>query len=74
MSWSAFAEADRNDAVRAVIVTGAGKVFCAGMEMQPEEGGNVFGYDEAEGMDPPWSRFVIPVAKCPWPSTTVASR
>ena len=49
----AFAEADRNDAVRAVIVTGAGKVFCAGMEMQPEEGGNVFGYDEAEGMDPP---------------------
>ena len=49
----AFGEADQNDAVRAVIVTGAGKVFCAGMEMQPEEGGNVFGYDEAEGMDPP---------------------
>ena len=35
----AFGEADRNDDVRAVIVTGAGKVFCAGMEMQPEEGG-----------------------------------
>ena len=25
----AFGEADQNDAVRAVIVTGAGKVFCA---------------------------------------------
>ncbi|MGJ3256434.1 MAG: enoyl-CoA hydratase-related protein [Alcanivorax sp.] len=49
----AFGEADQNDAVRAVIVTGAGKVFCAGMEMQPEEGGNVFGYDDAEGMNPP---------------------
>jgi enoyl-CoA hydratase/carnithine racemase len=49
----ALAEADRNDDIRAVIVTGAGKVFCAGMEMQPEDGGHLFGYDDAEGMDPP---------------------
>ena len=49
----ALDEADRNDEVRAVIVTGAGKVFCAGMEMQPEGGGHLFGYDDAEGMDPP---------------------
>ena len=45
--------ADSTDEVRAVIVTGAGKVFCAGMEMEPEDGGNLFGYDNAEGMDPP---------------------
>ncbi|MCG8392193.1 MAG: crotonase/enoyl-CoA hydratase family protein [Pseudomonadales bacterium] len=49
----ALDEADRNDEVRAVIVTGAGKVFCAGMEMQPEGGEHLFGYDDAEGMDPP---------------------
>ena len=49
----ALAEADRNDDIRAVIVTGAGKVFCAGMEMQPEDGGHLFGYDDAEGMNPP---------------------
>lgn len=49
----ALEEADRNDDIRAVIVTGAGKVFCAGMEMQPEDGGHLFGYDDAEGMDPP---------------------
>ncbi len=45
----AFGEADRDNAVRAVIVTGAGRAFCAGMEMQPEDGGHVFGYDDAEG-------------------------
>ncbi|MEQ3634814.1 enoyl-CoA hydratase-related protein [Alcanivorax sp.] len=49
----ALAEADRNDDIRAVIVTGAGKVFCAGMEMEPEGGGHLFGYDDAEGMEPP---------------------
>jgi enoyl-CoA hydratase/carnithine racemase len=27
-----FAEADRNDSIRAVVVTGAGKVFCAGAD------------------------------------------
>ncbi len=28
-----FAEADQNDAIRAVVVTGAGKVFCAGADL-----------------------------------------
>lgn len=49
----ALDQADSNDEVRAIIVTGAGKTFCAGMEMEPEGGGNLFGYDDAEGMDPP---------------------
>ncbi len=49
----ALEAADSNNEVRAIIVTGAGKVFCAGMEMEPEGGGNLFGYDDAEGMDPP---------------------
>lgn len=49
----AFGEADRDNRVRAVVVTGAGRAFCAGMEMQPEDGGHVFGYDHAEGEEPP---------------------
>jgi len=48
-----FGEADRDNQVRAVVVTGAGRAFCAGMEMQPEDGGLVFGYDDAEGEEPP---------------------
>lgn len=48
-----FGEADRDNRVRAVVVTGAGRAFCAGMEMQPEDGGHVFGYDDAEGEAPP---------------------
>jgi enoyl-CoA hydratase/carnithine racemase len=34
-----------SDEVRAVVVTGAGKAFCAGMDLSAE--GNVFGLDEA---------------------------
>lgn len=42
----AFEQASADDAVRAVIVTGAGKAFCAGMDLSV--GGNVFGLDESQ--------------------------
>jgi enoyl-CoA hydratase/carnithine racemase len=41
----AFGRASRDDAVGAVIVTGAGKAFCAGMDLAVS--GNVFGLDES---------------------------
>jgi enoyl-CoA hydratase/carnithine racemase len=40
----AFKSASADDAVRAVIVTGAGKAFCAGMDLSAP--GNVFGLNE----------------------------
>ena len=40
----AFGRASTDDTVRAVIVTGAGKAFCAGMDLSVP--GNVFGLDE----------------------------
>jgi enoyl-CoA hydratase/carnithine racemase len=42
----AFECASHDDAVRAVIVTGAGKAFCAGMDLSAP--GNVFGLDESQ--------------------------
>lgn len=40
----AFREVRQNDEVRAVVVTGRGRAFCAGMDLAVE--GNVFGLDE----------------------------
>jgi len=40
----AFNQASEDDAIRAIVVTGAGRAFCAGMDLSIE--GNVFGLDE----------------------------
>jgi enoyl-CoA hydratase/carnithine racemase len=39
-----YRSASANDAVRAIVVTGAGKAFCAGMDLSRD--GNVFGLNE----------------------------
>lgn len=41
---AAFEEASLDDAVRAIIVTGIGRAFCAGMDLSTD--GNAFGLDE----------------------------
>ena len=42
---AAYDRASQDDEVRAIVLTGAGKAFCAGMDLNPE--GNVFGLDES---------------------------
>lgn len=42
---AAFDEVDADDSIRALVVTGAGRAFCAGMDLSAE--GNVFGLDES---------------------------
>ena len=42
----AFERASEDDAVGAIVVTGAGRAFCAGMDLSAE--GNVFGLDESQ--------------------------
>ena len=39
-----FLDAARDDRIRAIVVTGSGRAFCAGMDLSAE--GNVFGLDE----------------------------
>ncbi|MEO5665867.1 MAG: crotonase/enoyl-CoA hydratase family protein [Nocardioides sp.] len=45
-----FLAAAVDDTIRAIVVTGAGKAFCAGMDLSAE--GNVFGLDESASPTP----------------------
>ncbi|MDE2412023.1 MAG: crotonase/enoyl-CoA hydratase family protein [Sphingomonadales bacterium] len=49
-----FEWASENDEVGAIVVTGEGKAFCAGMDLSAE--GNVFGIDEGKPLDMAYMR------------------
>lgn len=78
-----FATEAVNDAVRAIIVTGAGRAFCAGMDLSTD--GNVFGLDETLSPTPEDLRTgcrslptktvcATPAAKSRWQSRLFRSR
>ena len=49
----ALDKADMDDTIRAIIITGEGRAFCAGMELEQNENkDNIFGYDLKAGE--PW--------------------
>ncbi len=63
----AFQSASLDDAVGAIVLTGAGRAFCAGMDLSTE--GNVFGLDET--LSPTMADMHERLS--PWPSSTAAS-
>jgi enoyl-CoA hydratase/carnithine racemase len=64
----AFERADGDDEVRAIIVTGSGRGFCAGMDLQA--GGATFDYGERPGDEVPrdgGGRLVLRIFECAKP-------
>jgi enoyl-CoA hydratase/carnithine racemase len=73
----AFRQADANDAVRAVITTGAGRAFCAGADVSggaksfdtsDQHGASVFGNRPAKNVARTGSGFVEAIFNCRKPS------